>query len=126
MWNLYGIEPELIDYSNLTVVSPRYILRPEIVESAFYLHYFTHQPRYLTMGQTFFNALVKCCRVDAGYSRLTDVTTKEKDDQQDSFLLAEDFKYYYLLFSPEPVLDLGRVVFNTEAHPLLRLKGSGH
>jgi ER degradation enhancer, mannosidase alpha-like 2 len=121
MWNLYGIEPELLDYSNLTVVSPPYILRPEIVESAFYLHYFTQQPRYVSMGQTFFDALVKYCRVDAGYTRLNSVITKEKDDQQDSFLLAEGFKYYYLLFSPEPVLDLDRVVFNTEAHPLAKL-----
>jgi hypothetical protein len=126
MWNLYGIEPELIDYSNLTVVSPPYILRPEIVESAFYLHYFTHQPGYLSMGETFFNALVNYCRVEAGYTRLTDVTTKAKDDQQDSFLLAEDFKYYYLLFSPVPVLNLDRVVFNTEAHPLLRLQAASH
>jgi glycosyl hydrolase family 47 len=91
---LYGIEPELLDYSNLTVVAPPDILRPEIVESAFYLHYFTGQPRYVSMGQTFFNALVKYCRVDAGYTRLNSVITKEKDDQQDSFLLAEDFKYY--------------------------------
>jgi mannosidase alpha-like ER degradation enhancer 2 len=79
MWNLYGIEPELLDYSNLTVVSPPYILRPEIVESAFYLHYFTGQSRYVSMGQTFFDALVKYCRVDAGYTRLNNVTTKEKD-----------------------------------------------
>lgn len=121
MWNLYGIEPELLDYSNLTVVSPPYILRPEIVESASYLHYFTQQPRYVSMGQTFFDALVKYCRVDAGYTRLNSVITQEKDDQQDSFLLAEDFKYKYLLFSPEPVLDLDRVVFNTEAHPLAKL-----
>ena len=73
------------------------------------------------MGETFFDALVKYCWVDAGYTRLNNVITKEKDDQQDSFLLAEDFKYYYLLFSAEPVLDLDRVVFNTEAHPLLKL-----
>jgi hypothetical protein len=86
------------------------------------LHYFTGQPRYVSMGQTFLNALVKYCRVDAGYTRLNSVVTKEKDDQQDRLLLAEDFKYYYLLFSPEPVLDLSRVVFNTEAHPLPKLR----
>jgi ER degradation enhancer, mannosidase alpha-like 2 len=63
-------------------------------------------------------------RVDAGYTRLNNVITKEKDDQQDSFLLAEDFKYYYLLFSPDPVLDLDRVVFNTEAHPLPKLRST--
>jgi mannosidase alpha-like ER degradation enhancer 2 len=27
-------------------------------------------------------------------------------------------KYLYLLFAPEHTLDFGRVVFNTEAHPI--------
>jgi mannosidase alpha-like ER degradation enhancer 2 len=34
--------------------------------------------------------------------------------------LAETLKYLYLLFAPEETLDLERVVFNTEAHPLRR------
>ena len=34
-----------------------------------------------------------------------------------SYFLAETLKYLYLLFSEEPV-DLEKVVFNTEAHPL--------
>jgi len=37
-----------------------------------------------------------------------------------SFFLAETLKYLYLLFAPDQVLDLRRVVFNTEAHPLRR------
>ena len=32
MWSLHGIEPEVLDYRTLTVVSPGYELRPEIVE----------------------------------------------------------------------------------------------
>ena len=35
-----------------------------------------------------------------------------------SFLFAETFKYFYLLFAPPRTLDLNRVVFNTEAHPI--------
>jgi len=31
---------------------------------------------------------------------------------------AETLKYLYLLFSPEDLLPLDEVVFNTEAHPL--------
>jgi len=38
MWNLSGIEPEVLDYRKMRVVSPGYPLRPEIIESAFYLH----------------------------------------------------------------------------------------
>ena len=36
----------------------------------------------------------------------------------ESFVLAETFKYYWLLFAPPEALDLHQVVFNTEAHPL--------
>lgn len=37
-----------------------------------------------------------------------------------SFLFAETFKYYYLLFAPDKALDFDGVVFNTEMHPLRR------
>jgi len=33
MWNLYGIEPEILDYKTMRVVAGAYHLRPEIVES---------------------------------------------------------------------------------------------
>ena len=35
-----------------------------------------------------------------------------------SFFLAETLKYLYLIFAPRQTLDLNKVVFNTEAHPL--------
>jgi hypothetical protein len=34
-----------------------------------------------------------------------------------SFLFAETFKYAYLLFAPDALIDLDKIVFNTEAHP---------
>ena len=33
-------------------------------------------------------------------------------------LQAETLKYFYLLFGPDDILPLDKVVFNTEAHPL--------
>ena len=39
-------------------------------------------------------------------------------DNMESFWMAETLKYFYLLFSPEDLLPLDKVVFNTEAHPL--------
>ena len=95
-----------------------YPLRPEIIESAYVLHRRTKDPRYLEMGRTFFEGLVAHCRTDAGYTVLKDVTTKEKGDLTPSYFLAETLKYLYLLFAPEETLDPGKVVFNTEAHPL--------
>jgi hypothetical protein len=114
MWNLAGIEPEVLDYREMKITEAGYQLRPEIVESAYYLWRATHDPRYRAMGRTFFDALVKYCRTDNGYTTLKSVVTKEQGDLQHSFFLAETLKYLYLLFSPDR--DLG--VFNTEAHPL--------
>ncbi len=118
MWNLHGIEPERLDYAKMKVTSPGYPLRPEIVESSYYLYSFTKSPKYLDMGQTMFEDLEKYCRTDAGFAELSNVETKEKADSMESFFFAETLKYFYLLFAPPKTLDLKRVVFNTEAHPL--------
>ncbi|WP_243351203.1 glycoside hydrolase family 47 protein [Stenotrophomonas acidaminiphila] len=120
MWRLHGIEPESLDYSAMQVRSPGYALRPEIVESAYYLHHYTGDARYRGMGKEFFEDFVKYTRTEHGFSALKDVRSKEKDDSMESFLFAETFKYYYLLFAPATALDFDGVVFNTEAHPLRR------
>lgn len=120
MWSLHGIEPEVLDYRTMKVVHAGYPLRPEIIESAYVLHRKTKDPRYLEMGRTFFEGLIQHCRTEAGYTVLKDVTTKEKGDLMPSYFLAETLKYLYLLFAPDETLDLDKVVFNTEAHPLRR------
>lgn len=120
MWTLAGIEPEVLDYSKMKIVAPGYPLQPEIIESAFYLHHFTNDPRYLEMGRTFYDSLVKYCRTEAGYAALSDVGTKKQVDDMESFFLAETLKYLYLLFAPANTVDLSRGVFNTEAHFLRR------
>ena len=117
MWNLQSIEPEVLDYRAMRVVSPAYPLRPEIIESAFYLHRLTKDPKYLEMGRTFFDGIRAHCRVDAGDTVLTSVVTKDKGDLMPSYFLAETLKYLYLLFS-NGALDFRKIVFTTEAHPL--------
>lgn len=120
MWQQHGIEPEVFDYRTATVKRPGYHLRPEIVESTYYLYRLTHDPAYLRMGETLFRDFVKYCRTDEAYASLASVVTKEKADEMPTYLFAETFKYFYLLFAPETTLDFDRVVFNTEAHPLFR------
>lgn len=135
MWTKHGIEPEEINYQTMEVVSPAYHLRPEIVESTYYLHHFaklgarTSRPQpsknldsdhYQQMGRQLFRDFVKHCRTDEGYAALKSVITKEKSDTMQSFLFAETFKYFYLLFAPAKTLDFDRVIFNTEAHPIRR------
>ena len=63
-------------------------------------------------------------RPDAGFAVLADVRTRAKRDRMHSFFFAETLKYAYLLLAPPETLDLGAVVFNTEAHPL-RVSRSG-
>ena len=118
MWNRYGIEPELLDYSTMKAVDPGYYLRPEIIESAYYLYRYTKDPRYLEMGKTFFEDLKKYCRTENGYVTLKSVITHQKAGGMPSFFLAETLKYLYLLFAPQNTLDFNNVIFNTEAHPI--------
>lgn len=123
MWNLAGIEPEQLDYVKMQITSPGYELRPEIIESTYYLYHFTHDPKYLAMGKTYFDSLVKWCRTEEAYAALSDVRTKQKRDAMESFFFAETLKYLYLLFAPESTLDFDSVIFNTEAHPMQRQIG---
>ncbi len=120
MWTLHGVEPEVLDYRTMQITHPGYPLRPEIIESAYYLFRSTKDPKYLEMGRAFFESLVARCRTDAGYTTLKSVVTGEKGDLMPSYFLDETLKYLYLLFRPEGTLDLDKVVFNTEAHPFRR------
>ena len=118
MWTTFGIEPEEIDYVKMKITYDGYALRPEIVESAYYLRHFTNDPRYRDMGKTFLDSLVRYCRTETGYAALSNVEKKTKKDEMESFFFAETLKYLYLLYAPADTVDLGKVVFNTEAHPI--------
>jgi ER degradation enhancer, mannosidase alpha-like 2 len=120
MWKQAGIEPEEFDYRKMKITSAGYPLRPEIVESTYYLYHYSKDEKYLRMGEQLWKDFVKHCRTDEGYAALKDVVTKEKSDSMQSFLFAETFKYFYLLFSPPQALDFNKVIFNTEAHPIKR------
>lgn len=123
MWKHAGIEPEEFNYRTHEIISPGYPLRPEIVESTYYLFHYTGDRRYQVEGERLWKDFVKYCRVDEGYAALKNVLTKEKADSMQSFLFAETFKYFYLLFAPPRTLAFDQVIFNTEAHPLRR---NGH
>src|SRR5437773_5691087 len=44
MWMKHDIEPEEFNYKTMEVVSPGYPLRPEIIESTYYLYHYTRDP----------------------------------------------------------------------------------
>jgi ER degradation enhancer, mannosidase alpha-like 2 len=120
MWTSFGIEPEEMNYMTMKITYNGYALRPEIIESAYYLYHFTHEPRYRAMGRTFYDSLTQYCRTDVAYAALSDVEKKTKKDEMESFFLAETMKYLYLLYAPPDTIDLKKSVFNTEAHPIRR------
>ncbi|XP_076260600.1 alpha-Mannosidase class I a isoform X2 [Rhynchophorus ferrugineus] len=97
-----------------------YILRPEVIESYFYLYRLTKDEKYRDWGWEAVQALEKYCRAPGGYSGLKNVYSEEpqQDDVQQSFFLAETLKYLYLLFSDDNLFPFDQWVFNTEAHPL--------
>ena len=115
---LDGIPPEVFDYKTKRIVAGSYHLRPEIVESTYYLYHYTRDATYRWIGEKMFDDFVQYCRADGGYAALADVATKQQRDEMESFALAETFKYFYLLFAPPKTLDFDRVIFNTEAHPM--------
>jgi hypothetical protein len=120
MWNLHHVEPEEIDYRLMRATALTYHLRPEIIESTYYLYHYSGGREYRKMGEIMFNDFVKYCRTDNGYAALQNVITKEKRDEMESFLFAETFKYFYLLFATPQAVDFDHITFNTEAHPLRR------
>ncbi|MBC7974826.1 MAG: glycoside hydrolase family 47 protein [Myxococcales bacterium] len=120
MWQLRGIEPEVIDYTTMKITAPGYPLRPEIIESAWYLRRATGDAAYLAMGKTFLDSLIAHTRTPAGYASIKSVETMAQNDIMPSYFLAETLKYLYLLFAPDSAVDLDQVVFNTEAHPIRR------
>jgi len=125
MWTTWDIEPEVMDYATMEIRYPSYVLRPEALESAFYLYRLTGEARYLEMGQTMFQSIERWSRTPDAFAALRSVVTKEQADDLESFFFAETLKYAYLLFAPPETLDLHSVVFNTEAHPLRRVGEGG-
>ena len=117
MWRTFNIEPEEFNFRTDSVLYPEYPLRPENIESCFYLYRKTHDQQYLRMGQRMITDILEKCKTNAGYAEMKNVKTLEKSDSMESFFLAETLKYAYLLFAPESTISLDKIVFNTEAHP---------
>lgn len=110
------------------------ILRPEYVESIFYLYHITGLPTYRAQASQIFEAFQKYSRIPSGYSAISDVREKPPEnadldeilhrnapDRMESFWLSETLKYLYLTFCDDEHIVgtmLNDYVFNTEAHML--------
>ncbi|KAI2643300.1 glycoside hydrolase [Xylaria nigripes] len=121
---------EIIDNRRLPrgmvdVRDPRYQLRPEAIESVFYMYRLTGDAKWMDKAWTMFTAIEKFTRTAYAAATLDDVTRSRPNqvDSMESFWLAETLKYFYLIFGDWELFDLDKWVLNTEAHPLRRADG---
>jgi len=102
-----------------------YKLRPETMESLYYMWYYTHDRKYQDWGWEIIQSVLRNCRAEYGWAYISDVTVTESEVSQlnltGPYFYAELMKYSYLLFSENPQqekINLEDYVFNTEGHPM--------
>ena len=144
-----GLSPEIATFVHSFTDDPTYqnqpelqvdsdsahnILRPEFVESLFYLYHITGLPMYRNQATQVFEAFQKYSRIPSGFSAISDVRHKPHSssdidemlhkhapDRMESFWLSETLKYLYLIFCDDKHIVgtlLNSHVFNTEGHLL--------
>jgi mannosyl-oligosaccharide alpha-1,2-mannosidase len=115
-------QPASHEHADFRISSGHNLQRPETVESLYYLWRHTGDSRYQKLGWAIFSKLNQTRVSTGGFASVMDVNARvlSFDDLQQSFFIAEELKYFLLLFAqPEDVpIDQGRWIFNTEAHPL--------
>ena len=131
-----GLAPEYVIFSKNGMHpgggADYYLLRPETVESLFYLYRITNNEKYRKYGYEIYESIERNCRIDnkkgKGYVPIDKVNSNKARPFKSgldhvmvmhSFFLSETLKYLYLLFSDEQLIPLDKYVFNTEAHPIL-------
>ncbi|CAI6338501.1 unnamed protein product [Periconia digitata] len=116
------LEEERLPAGVVSMSSRLYILRPEAIESVWYMYRITGNPYYREAGWKMFEAVNAATTAQYGNSAIDDVTKKTPllKDEMESFWLAETLKYFYLLFTDESEISLDEWVLNTEAHPFRR------
>ena len=112
------ISDERLPPGFVRITGRRYLLRPEAIESVFYMYRITGDMYWRKVGWNMFTSIERHTRALYGASAIDDVTkaAPELVDEQESFWLAETLKYFYLLFDDPDKWSLDDWVFNTEAH----------
>lgn len=93
-------------------------IRPEFIESTYFLYRATKDPHYLLVAKQVMESINEYVRVPCGFAGVKDVRTMSHEDRMDSFVLSETFKYLFMIFA-EPsdlIFDPDNYVLTTEAH----------
>ena len=97
------LKPGFVEISD-----PRYLLRPEAIESVFIHYRLTGEPDLLEAAWRMFQSIEKHTRTEYANAMIGDVTVEspEKLNKMESFWMAETLKYFYLVFSEGGVVSL--------------------
>ncbi|KAG9092639.1 alpha mannosidase-like protein [Ceratobasidium sp. UAMH 11750] len=120
LWRRYSGIPETFSIASRSGVTLGYPLRPEFIESTYFLYQSTKDTFYLDVGERVLLDLIRRAKVECGLSTLSNVQTGEHEDRMESFALSETLKYLYLLFDEDNKInsDHSNLVFTTEGHPI--------
>ncbi|WAR63201.1 hypothetical protein PtB15_18B283 [Puccinia triticina] len=120
LWARYSGIPEVFDVHKKQATSLGYPLRPEFVESNYFLYRATKDEYYLDVAERVITDLVNRTWVDCGLASIANLLTGKLEDRQHSFMLSETLKYLYLTFDEDnPINHADQpFVFTTEGHIL--------
>ncbi|XP_072951179.1 alpha-mannosidase I MNS4 [Typha angustifolia] len=126
VWKRYGFTPEGFNLATFSIQNGQrsYPLRPELIESTYWLFKATRDSRYLDVGRDMVASIQYGARCPCGYCHIADVESHKQDDHMESFFLAETVKYLWLLFDlavgPDNIVENGpyKYIFSTEGHLL--------
>ncbi|EMS51403.1 putative alpha-mannosidase I MNS4 [Triticum urartu] len=126
VWKKYGFTPEGFNLATSTVQNGQrsYPLRPELIESTYWLFKATRDYRYLDVGRDILASLQYAAKCPCGYCHISDVETHKQDDHMESFFLAETAiksNYEHIAaVGPDNIVENGpyKYIFSTEGHLL--------
>ena len=123
----YTFPPERFNIKEISIEFgfQSYPLRPEFIESMYYLYTATKSKEWLEYGMDMLLSMSNATRVECGVASVRNVTsytyesaTDALEDKMPSYFLAETSKYFYLLFDEEnEYMGNRNVIFSTEGHP---------
>ncbi|KAB5594202.1 Alpha mannosidase-like protein [Ceratobasidium theobromae] len=118
LWRRFSGMPETFNIANRHGVTIGYPLRPEFIESTYFLYRATRDTFYLDVGERVLRDLTRRAKVDCGLATISNLQTGERGDRMESFALSETLKYLYLLFDEDNQINFEdqNVVFTTEGH----------
>ncbi|KAJ6599145.1 alpha mannosidase-like protein [Mycena vulgaris] len=120
LWRKHSGLPEVYDTNFKIATSHQYPLRPEFIESTWYLYRATGDSFYLDVAERVLFDITTRAKVPCGLTGIKDLRTNSRDDRMESFALSETLKYLFLVFDEENPVHKGDspYVFTTEGHLL--------